>query len=51
LRFSFHDMPEGGRMILGTVAADSQYAIAVGYIIPVIGHCASSERLSQSRYS
>ena len=36
--------------MLGSIAAHYQNAIAVFNVDPVIGHCAASERLSQSRY-
>ena len=38
-------------MIFGCIASHNQDAIAVADVNPVVGHCAASERLCQSRNS
>ena len=42
--------PEGYNVILSSVRADNHNTIAVFKVNKVIGHCASTERLCQSRY-
>jgi len=42
---------EGNRVIGSRIASHDKKYITVFKIIPVIGHCAASERLCQSRYS
>ena len=45
------DPLEGDGVILGCIAADNEDAITILEIVPVIGHCTSTERLCQSRNS
>jgi len=46
-----HHPLEGYRVVFGSVASLNQDAIAVLNVDPMVGHCAASERLCQSRYS
>ena len=50
-RLSLHQPFEGDRMVFRSVASLDQYDIAMLQINPMIGHCTTSERLCQSRYS
>ena len=41
---------KGNRMMLGGVAPHNEDSVCVFDVDPMVGHCAASERLSQSRY-